>query len=435
MGKIRLLIVGISWPPETFIYRFIEGLVRAGVEVTVATAQMPGSRDGLKVKWLFTPLWDGSPFTRLMRLVWMGFKGILRSPSDIRLIARQLQALPKFQPLLPTARSSTRHNSSLITRNSPLINTERLREWYRFLPFVGQRWDVIYFPWNSAAIEHLLLFDWGCPVVVSCRGSQVNVAPHNPKRYSIREGLKITFQKAAAVHCVSEDIKREAIRYGLDPAKAWVIRPAVDPNFFFPAQNQQSRKGVFRIVTIGSLIWRKGYEYALLAVRQLVDVGVPVQFDIIGDGPERQRVLYTVYDLGLQDHVRLLGRLPPEQVRDRLQQADVFLLSSLSEGISNAVLEAMACGLPVVTTDCGGMTEAVTDGVEGFVVPVRDPEAMAEALLKLWKDPELRKRMGKAARERVLREFSLDQQISAFLSLFKSVIQADTVGHLKAGDW
>jgi len=102
----------------------------------------------------------------------------------------------------------------------------------------------------------------------------------------------------------------------------------------------------------------------------------------------------------------------------------VFLLSSLSEGISNAALEAMACGLPVVTTDCGGMREAVTDGIEGFVVPVRDPEAMAEALLRLWKDPELRRRMGEAARERVLREFRLDQQISAFLALFKDVIES-----------
>lgn len=399
MGKIRLLIVGISWPPETFIYRLIEGLVRAGVEVTVATTRKPVRQNGLKVKWLFVPAWDGSPLVRLMRLVWMGTKGILRSPSDVRLIARYLR------------RS---------TGTSPL-NPEHLRVWYRLLPFAGQRWDVIYFPWNSAAIEHLPLFDLGCPVVVSCRGSQVNVAPHNPKRYSIREGLRSTFQRAAAVHCVSEATKCEAVKYGLDPTKAWVIRPAVDPDFFQPREKSLD-KYEFHVVTVGSVGWVKGHEYALVAIRHLVNQSVPVRFDIVGDGPERQRSLYTIHDLELQNHVRLLGRLSPEQVRDRLQQADVFLLSSLSEGISNAALEAMACGLPVVTTDCGGMREAVTDGVEGFVVPVRDPEAMAKALMRLWKDPELRREMGKAARKRVLKEFSLNQQISAFLSLFRSVL-------------
>jgi len=220
------------------------------------------------------------------------------------------------------------------------------------------------------------------------------------------------------VHCVSDAIKQEAIKLGLDPAKAWVIRPAVDPNFFFPAPAERRADSTLHIVTTGALIWRKGYEYALLAIRRLVEQGVPVHFEIIGDGPERQRVLYTLDDLHLHEHVHLLGRLSPEAVRARLQRADVFLLASLSEGIANAALEAMACGLPVVTTDCGGMREAVTDGVEGFVVPVRDPAAMAEALQKLASDADLRAAMGARARERILREFTLEQQIGQFLALY-----------------
>jgi colanic acid/amylovoran biosynthesis glycosyltransferase len=113
----------------------------------------------------------------------------------------------------------------------------------------------------------------------------------------------------------------------------------------------------------------------------------------------------------------LHGRLKPEEVRDKLQQADAFLLSSLSEGISNAVLEAMACGLPVVTTDCGGMREAVTTNVEGFVVPVRESEQMSQALATLCEDAALRTRMGRAARKRVLQEFTLSQQVSNFAAL------------------
>jgi glycosyltransferase involved in cell wall biosynthesis len=98
--------------------------------------------------------------------------------------------------------------------------------------------------------------------------------------------------------------------------------------------------------------------------------------------------------------------------------ADVFLLASLSEGISNAVLEAMACGITVVTTNCGGMAEAVTDGIEGFVVPVRDPCSMAHRLEKLATDRELCRRMGLAARDRIVREFTLTRQAESFVSLY-----------------
>jgi glycosyltransferase involved in cell wall biosynthesis len=178
---------------------------------------------------------------------------------------------------------------------------------------------------------------------------------------------------------------------------------------------------LLRVISTGSVIWRKGYEYALSAIRLLVDRGVPVRYDIIGDGDEAQRLLYTIHDLGLAECVHWHGRLEPADVITRLQAADVFLLSSLSEGISNAALEAMACGLPVVTTTVGGMPEAVRDGVEGFLWPARDAAAAAGALAELGRRPALAARMGAAGRARVLRDFRLDDQIEAFIRLFRSV--------------
>jgi colanic acid/amylovoran biosynthesis glycosyltransferase len=290
-----------------------------------------------------------------------------------------------------------------------------------FIPLALEKPDVVHFEWNSVAIACLPLFEvWECPIVISCRGRQINVQPHVPGSESFLADLALTFRKAAAVHCVSEAIRNEAIQYGLDPGKAIVIPPAVDPEFFKPAPAKDQSKA-FTIITVGSLIWRKGYEYALIAVRRVLDAGIETVYEIIGDGLDRQRVLYTIHDLGLEGVVRLHGYLNPDAVRARLQQADVFLLSSLSEGISNAALEGMACGLPIVTTDCGGMREAITDGVEGFIVPVRDPEAMAQALKILATDEGLRYYMGKAARERVLQQFSLESQINAFIKLYQVV--------------
>ena len=143
----------------------------------------------------------------------------------------------------------------------------------------------IYFPWNSGAIERMALFDLGMPVVISCRGSQVNIAPYNPARADHIQGLQATFKKAARVHCVSQDILSEALHWGLDPEKAAIIRPAVDPHFFTPGPGKRCRtEDTFRIVSTGALIWQKGYEYALLAIQQLEAAGVPVQYQIIGDG-------------------------------------------------------------------------------------------------------------------------------------------------------
>ena len=208
--------------------------------------------------------------------------------------------------------------------------------------------------------------------------------------------------------------------YGLDRERARVIRPAVDPEMFFPLENKPANAR-FTVVTTGSLIWRKGYEYALMTLRNLVDKDVDAEYHIVGEGPDIQRILYTVQDLDLQGRVNLHGKLPPAEVRRWLQQSDVFLLSSLSEGISNAVLEAMSCGLPVVTTDCGGMREAVLDGIQGFVVPTRDPQAAADALARLYREPALRKKMGVAGRERVQNEFNADYQIDRWIELIEWV--------------
>lgn len=392
---LRVLFVGIKWPPETFLTRLMRGLAERGVHVTLTAPNPPDDRwhPIPNVDVFVTYGWSGSVMTRLART-----GGWLMSAS--------VHSLPETRRLMAIARK----------RGSTGRTIEAL---YRWLPFAGHSWDVIYFPWNATAISYYPLMDKS-PSVISCRGTQVNITPHHPQRTDLREGLAATFRKATAVHCVSEAIRDEALKYGLDKAKSVVIRPAVDPEMFRLGSTRPT-DGLFRVISTGSVIWRKGYEYALAAVRDLVDRGVPVQFEIIGRGDEDQRLLYTIQDMDLDKHVVRHGALPPAEVLMRLQQADVFLLTSLSEGISNAVLEGMACGLPVVTTDAGGMAEAISDGVEGFLVPARDPAATSAALLELWRRPVLRRQMGAAGRERVLRDFRLSDQADAFVDLFRSV--------------
>jgi len=386
---LRLLAVGIGRPAETFLVRMLTGLKARGVEVTVVAPRNPGIEG---VRWL--PLLSSA------------------APPAARV--RQLLAwVPRF----------------------PAVFRSRWREgvsWRRALreaPFFADRWDVVYFPWTTHVAQLPVAAEGPMPIVVSCRGSQVTVAPHNPERRSVVGGLRTAFDVAAAIHCVSEAIADEATRFGADRERITVIRPAVDPGFFIPNETPASGSGSrLRIAMTGALIWRKGYEYALVGLRRALDLGVSAELVIAGDGPEEQRVQYTIEDLDLRDHVRLLGRQPVREVREHLLRSDVYLLSSLEEGISNAVLEAMSCGLPVITTACGGMAEAVEDGLEGFVVPVRDPGAIADAIKRLAASGELRGRMGSAARERIVREFALEDQISAWMRLLESVTGRSALG-------
>lgn len=380
---LRLLAVGIGRPAETFLVRMLTGLAGRGVEVAVAgprNPRIPG------VRWL--PLLSSS----------------VPTPG-------RLAQLASWAPRLPAVlRSRARAGVSW-------------RRAIREAPFFAGRWDVVYFPWTTHVAQLPVAVEVVAPVVVSCRGSLVTVAPHNPERRGVVDGLRTAFGVATAIHCVSGAIADEAARFGADRGKMVVIRPAVDPEYFTPGGAPADRTGGrLRIAMTGALIWRKGYEYALVALRRLLDRGIAAGMAIAGEGPEEQRVRYTVEDLGLRDHVRLLGRKPVEEVREHLRRSDVYLLTSLEEGISNAALEAMSCGVPVVTTACGGMAEAVGDGAEGIVVPMREPEPIAAALAKLATSDELRRRMGRAARERVVREFALEDQVAAWMRLLESVV-------------
>ncbi len=393
----HILVVGVIWPPETFIERLLRGLLGKGFQITVASIKRPAA-DWFNITgfhWLPVYSWEDHSMVRMCRLSWWFLKACFGSRKDMQKIALQINTIQN--------------------------HTQRTRLWYRLLPFLGRQCDVIYFPWNSAAIDYLALFDLGMPAVISCRGAQVNIGPYDPDRADLADGLKQTFARATAVHCVSQNILREAMQFGLDPQKAHVIHPAADTQFFQPLSEARPAHSTFHVLTTGSFIWRKGLDYALLAIRKLVDLGIPVRFEMIGSGPDESQIYFTIRDLGLQDHVHMLGQLSQELIKVKLQHVDVFLLSSLSEGISNAVLEAMSCGIPVVTTDCGGVREAVTDGVDGFVIPIRDPAAMASALQSLWQNTNLREQMGMAGRKKVVHHFNLDGQIQQWVDLYQEL--------------
>lgn len=283
--------------------------------------------------------------------------------------------------------------------------------------------DLVHFTFGWFAKGRMHLRDLaGTKLVVSFQGADLNYGglDLDPGYYDE------VWRSADAIHFLSEDLRRRGIARGYVPdGRDVVIRPGIDLAVFAPRPRERSAEEALRIVSVGRLHWKKGYDYALQAVRALIDEGIDCRYRIVGDGPAMDAVLYTRADLGLDVVVEVLGAVPAERIRAELEWADVFLHAATSEGFCYAAVEAQAMELPVVTSDADGLRENVADGVTGFVVPRRDATALTAALSKLARDPELRRDMGTAGRERVLKAFEVAKEINGFEDLYRRTLDID----------
>lgn len=204
-----------------------------------------------------------------------------------------------------------------------------------------------------------------------------------------------------------------------------VVHCGVDTDCFTPPP-AGGRSGPFRIVCVASLEEIKGHAYLVEACRLLRDRSVDFRCHLIGDGPERRRLARQIAASGLGALVHVHGGQPRPEVVRHLSAADAAVLAShptrggKREGIPVALMEAMAAGLPVVATAISGIPELVESGVHGWLVPSGDPGALADALERLQGDPDLRGRMGRAARRRVLHEFDLHASAARLLALIRA---------------
>lgn len=180
------------------------------------------------------------------------------------------------------------------------------------------------------------------------------------------------------------------------------------------------RPGVVTIFVMARMTPQKGYPVFLQAVKQIVESGSDVCCFLIGDGPDRDSLEKLTLFLGLSEIVHFLGFR--QDTPELLSASDIFVISSYWEGLPNAVLEAMAMGLPVVATNVSGTAEVVQDGKTGILVPPGDSQAMANSLLFLMNDPILRDQMGTEGRKRCEKEFSLEHSVLLTTSLYNELI-------------
>ncbi len=257
------------------------------------------------------------------------------------------------------------------------------------------------------------------PYVISLRGSDVPGANARLKLdYKILGPLvfKPIWQKASALVACSDGLKARALQF-LPSARIQVIPNGVDLRRFYPAEVTKD-SGELRMLTVGRLSITKRLPLLLETVEVLHRQGGKAYLTVVGGGALESELRRSLAERYLRGAVTLLGRREGSEMPDIYRQHDIFVSASMQEGMSNAMLEAMASGLPIVTTRCEGVDELIGDN--GIVVEDARPEMLAAAVRRLADDPALRQAMSLAARKKA-ESFGWDKVAEAYLQIYAKV--------------
>ncbi len=272
---------------------------------------------------------------------------------------------------------------------------------------------------------------WGRVVGAAMGTSALLVTEHNVDLWKGR--LHFFLDRALArvtdrILCVSRAVERFYHETaGIDGRTLSYVPNGIDPApFDRPVDVAAKRRelgldpGRPVVAVVARLLPQKHHSGFLRAMKLLKERSVEASGLIVGDGRLREELETETRELGLSDRVRFVGERG--DVPEVLLASDVVALSSIHEGMPLAILEGMAAGRPAVVTDVGGCREVVEDGVTGFVVPPREPTALAMSIEKLVRSPELARAMGGAGRVRVRREFSLDRMVRRNQEIYDEVL-------------
>jgi glycosyltransferase involved in cell wall biosynthesis len=240
--------------------------------------------------------------------------------------------------------------------------------------------DIVHVQSLSCSFPALILKKiWHTPYVVWGQGSDV----YGPDWFT-KISLRTTIKNADFVIALSEDMKR-AVQHIYNREIAIVPNGIELEEYIDKLQMQRKEHTEQRILFVGRLSPEKGVQYLLQAM-QVIHGKIPdAKLAIVGYGVEGRGLEELAASLGIRECVDFVGKVPHERIPDYMQQADVFVLPSLSEGLPVVILEAMASGLPIIATRVGGLPDIIEEGVNGYLVEAKNPDAIAEKLLILIK--------------------------------------------------
>jgi glycosyltransferase involved in cell wall biosynthesis len=265
-------------------------------------------------------------------------------------------------------------------------------------------------------------------LVKAVNGCRLSITIHGPDEFDDVPGQHLVAKMQAADHvvCISQFARSQLMR--LSPPDCWdkfeVCRLGVDTSHFTPAPQARPADPV-RLLSVGRLAPAKGQLIMVKACAALHQQGVAFELTVVGDGPDRGRLEQAVAQAGLGTQVRFTGALNTAEVHAELQRADAFVLPSLAEGIPVVLMEAMASGVPCVTTPVNGIPELVRHELNGLLATPGDVVSLAEQLGRIVTDHALRERLGVAARAQVCEAFDIQRNVASLSGLFHHMAAPD----------
>ena len=233
--------------------------------------------------------------------------------------------------------------------------------------------------------------------------------------------------RAGTIASVATSVAQELGEYGLDPAGVKVLGNGVDTDIFCPAEQvQEISPAATYLLAAGRLDLRKGFEDLIEAMPHVASRFPSAKLYIAGTGPLEAHLRSRTSDLEIGRVVQFLGHVDHARMVRLYQDAAIFTHAAHYEGLPTVLLEAMACGTPVIATAVSGALDMVEDGINGLLVPPRAPEAMAGAICKLLNDQQLRARLGMAARRTVEDRFSWQAVGAAYLRCYRALLEGET---------
>lgn len=390
--KIGLVLPEAPQYSETFFKYKIKNLTDSGFEVTVFSNKPDDESDEIncKIKSAY-PVYNESKLKQIFFIPLILLKTFLTNYNNSK---RLFDLEKKNGNSFSESMRSVYINAHILSENPDQLH-------FGFMTMTLKRENV------AKAV--------GAKMSVSFRGYDINVYPlKNPGCYDK------AWKNIDKVHTISDYLRTKAISMGLPETVPFEkITPAIDIKQFSFKKNPGKVNEKLNLLTVGRLNWIKDYETAIAAVKILKDKGVDVTYNIIGSGPEIERLTFCAYQLGLLNDVIFHGKKQHKEINEMMEAADIYLQTSMQEGFCGSVLEAQAKGLLSVVSDADGLKENVVDEKTGWIAIRRDPVSFAEKIENIINmSEEKRKEIALNARKRVEEDFDLEDQKNRFVKFF-----------------
>ncbi len=283
-----------------------------------------------------------------------------------------------------------------------------------YLPIFKSQPDRVHIQWAATLYNRALLFDlFPHKILLSLRGAHINYTPII--KPEIGEYYKQVFPRVHKFHAVSKAMALVAKSLGADEDRIQTIYTCINDDILQSPITAKKEQSALQLIAVGRFHWVKGYQILMDALGALKERGMAFKLLLIAEGEIPEEINYAIHQYNMHENITIIGKLSHQAVIKHLEESDLLLLPSVNEGIANVVVEAMAVGTPVLSSNCGGMTEVIENGVNGLLFENRNSKHLAEQLVVFsalnW---EVRFAMARKAKATVQLNFTRDRMLNQY---------------------